>query len=305
MVGTTLAEIRTHLEALASDGGEYYVACGRTGHRPVPVAGKRFADRATARDAARATEQYRAALRRYDPQVPRYDLIVRQDGTAASPTEQPADDQPGEVGRRTTTMRDDDPRAGGRSGRVEFCHDVAAAVFETLSDDGHDAAETAVVDAYLELAETVESPDELCLCLLESMARELATHLEASVQADVLAGAAARLGPAEPADSPLAATLSHLERRRLLRRHGKPRTSEDHDGVPRSSVAELADYALTPRDGLLPVLPVVVDLCRRRPGRPPSSVRAVETDVGWRVRVVRCRDAEPGGLLNAPIHTEP
>jgi len=58
MVGMTLAEIRTHIETLASSDGEYYIVCGRTGDRPVPAASERFVDRATARNAARATERW-------------------------------------------------------------------------------------------------------------------------------------------------------------------------------------------------------------------------------------------------------
>jgi hypothetical protein len=65
MVGLTLVDIREHIEALATEGGQYYVVCGRTGDRPV--------------------------LRRYDPQVPSYDLIVceerARDATVAHPRE--------------------------------------------------------------------------------------------------------------------------------------------------------------------------------------------------------------------------
>ncbi|ELZ29896.1 hypothetical protein C474_12706 [Halogeometricum pallidum JCM 14848] len=78
MAGTTLIEIREHIEALAGDDGEFAVVCGRTGERPIPVAGERFETRAVARTAARATEQYRAVLRRYDPQLRFYDLVVCQ-----------------------------------------------------------------------------------------------------------------------------------------------------------------------------------------------------------------------------------
>lgn len=81
-----LAALRERVETLASDDGTFYVICGRTGARPTPVAGARFDDRATACRAVRATERYRAALRRYDPQVPRYDPIVCQDtGLAPEP----------------------------------------------------------------------------------------------------------------------------------------------------------------------------------------------------------------------------
>ena len=76
MVGPTLIDIREHIEGLATEDGQYYLRCGRTGDRPVPAAGSRFPDRATARAAAGAIEQYRSALRRYDPQVPYHDLIV-------------------------------------------------------------------------------------------------------------------------------------------------------------------------------------------------------------------------------------
>ena len=84
MPDPTLTGIRDRIEALASADGRYYVACARTGDRPVPAAGHRFPDRATARAAARLTGRYRARLRRYDPQVPLYDLIVCQCPSAAS-----------------------------------------------------------------------------------------------------------------------------------------------------------------------------------------------------------------------------
>lgn len=99
MVGTTLAEIRRHIEGLASDEGDYYLVCARTGDRPVPADGLRFASRATARAAASATEHYRATLRRYDPRLPRYDLIVCEDaGPLADPAAAPTDASPS--GRR-------------------------------------------------------------------------------------------------------------------------------------------------------------------------------------------------------------
>ena len=85
MPDSTLTSIRERIEALASADGRYYVTCARTGDRPVPAAGHRFPDRATARAAARLTERYRAVLRRYDPQVPSYDPIVRQGPGAATP----------------------------------------------------------------------------------------------------------------------------------------------------------------------------------------------------------------------------
>jgi hypothetical protein len=102
MAPPTLIDIREHIEDLASDAGRYYVVCARTGDRPVPAAGHRFPDRAAARAAARATERYRAALRRYDPRTPRHDLVVRRDarrGVSPRPGAARADrNTPGEHG---------------------------------------------------------------------------------------------------------------------------------------------------------------------------------------------------------------
>lgn len=75
----TLSMIRDRIETLASATGEYYVVCGRTGERPVPVSGLRFADRATAREAAQTATAYRALLRQFDPKAPVYDFVVCQD----------------------------------------------------------------------------------------------------------------------------------------------------------------------------------------------------------------------------------
>ncbi|WP_096393742.1 hypothetical protein [Halorubrum trapanicum] len=85
MIGTTLLDIADHIESLASEDGEFSLVCARYGDRPVPAAGLRFDSRETARAAARATEQYRDALRRYDPELPFYDVVVRQ-GFAEPPS---------------------------------------------------------------------------------------------------------------------------------------------------------------------------------------------------------------------------
>ena len=136
MIGTTLTDIRDHIESLASDDGEYYLVCARYGDRPVPASDLRFDTRATARAAAQATAQYRQALRRYDPQVPYYDIVVCQavdiqtrcarierlgcdsQSTCPAPLAEPV------VNRSPSVARE----------LVEFCHYVAAAVFETLSE---------------------------------------------------------------------------------------------------------------------------------------------------------------------------
>jgi hypothetical protein len=305
MVGTTLIDIREHIEALASDGGVYYLVCGRTGDRPVPVAGMRFDGRATARSAARAAEQYRTALRRYDPQVPYYDLIVCQETEPVTEFERlDRRDQDGPQRTLSEPVLDDKSATPERRGLVEFCHRVAGAVFETLSDEGYDAVETAVIDAYFELAETVGDPDDLCLCLLESMATELDDQLAASEQAEILTGAANRLGPTDPTEPPLTATLTFLEDRGLVGGYTRSPWSVNLGGGARSVVIQLSEYALSPREGRLPVLPLVLELYRRQPERLPVSLQVAERKDGWRVTFDLAETEEATGLTSAPIDSE-
>jgi hypothetical protein len=305
MVGTTLVDLREHVEALASADGEYYVVCGRTGDRPVPISGLRFDGRGTARSAARAAEQYRTALRRYDPQVPYYDLIVCQDVERVHSVQRTQGVVP-EKNPQTLS----EPAGEGTSSNpehhrlVEFCHGVAAAVFETLSEDGYRAVETAVMDAYFDLAETVADPDSLCLCLLESMATELDQRLSPAEQADVLAEAATRLAATDSANRPVSTTLSVLESRGLLGGYTRSPWSVDLDNGTRSVVVRLSEYALAPQNGSLPVLPIVLETYRHQPDWSPSSLRAVEAGDGWRITLVMAREAEPSGLASAPIERE-
>jgi len=305
MVGMTLAEIRTHIETLASSDGEYYIVCGRTGDRPVPADGKRFDDRATARSAARATEQYRSVLRRYDPQVPYYDLIVCQHTEPVTESDQlgkrSQDDYPETL---SEPILDDWSTTVERQGRAEFCHRVAGAVFETLSEDGYDAIERTVMDAYFELAGTVDDPDKLCLCLLENMSTELDNRLDAAVQAKILTGAATRLGPRDTTDKPLYAALSYLQTRGLIGGFTRSPWSIDIDGGARSVVVQISKYALSPREGRLPVLPLVVELYRREPARPPTALQVAEHDDGWRCTFGIAATAGPAGLVSAPINSE-
>jgi hypothetical protein len=310
MVGSTLVGLRERVEALASVEGEYYLVCGRTGDRPVPAAGLRFADREAARNAAGAVERYRAALRRYDPQFPYHDVIVCQNDAGLAAT-RGADDGRRDGGRdgipdpSNWTLSDPifDRAVVGSPNRdlVEFCHRVAAVVFETLSDDGHDAVERAVMDAYTDLAETVADPDDLCLCLLESIATELDARLSPAEQADALADAAVRLTPVDPSDGPLSATLRSLQGCGLLGDYLQSPWSADLDADTRAVDVRLSDYALSPRYGRLPVLPIVLGLYRRQPAPPPSSLRVTDVEDGWRITLALSTDAEPNGLVSAPI----
>lgn len=302
MFGTTLREIRRHVDALASDGGEYYVACARTGDRPIPVAGRRFDDRALAEIAARTAREYRAALRRYDPQLPYHDLIVREATAPAEASGPPPgvarprleSSTPGPESSRDPTELDPSPDGTPPERRtIEYCHAVASAVFETLSEAGHDAVETAVMDAYLDLAEDVADPDELCVCLLECVATELETHLSPDQQAAVIERAAARLGPEPAPAAPVMATFGRLQRVGLLGSYARSPWSVDLEDGARSVVVRLSGYALSPRDGRLPVLPLVFDLYRRADDRSPSSIRVEETSGGWRVTTVLAREPDP------------
>ena len=296
MIDGTLAELRTRIDALASDDGAYYLVCGRTGDRPVPAAGARFPDREAARTAARTVERYRAHLRRYDPRYPHLDVIVCQDD--GTPVPDP------DVWTLSTPVLDGATVQPSNRELVGFCHRVVAAVFETLSDAGHGAAERVITSDYAAVADAVADPDDLCLYLLERMAATLDRRLTPTAQATVLTDAATRLSPVEPADDPLSDTLGSLQRRGLLGAYRQSPWAADLDTGTRSVDVHLSEYALSPRRGRLPVLPLVVGLYRRCPDRPPSSLRAAGDGDGWRIRLALDADAEPNGLVSAPIHSD-
>jgi len=304
MVGPTLIDIREHIDGLGTKDGQYYVRCGRTGDRPVPAAGTRFPDRATARAAARATEQYRSALRRYDPQVPFYDLIVceetSRDTTAAhareSETDSPQD--------RLTDPVLTDSATPERRDLVEFCHRVAGAVFETLSERGYDGVESAVMDAYFQHAETVGDPDELCLCLLESMASELHKRLTPADQAEVLTDAATRLESPSDDDSPLDASLTALEQRGFIESYTRSPYSVGLDGGAGAVVVQISGYALSAHDKRLPVLPLTLELCRHHTEQSPQSVQVTAVDDGWQLTFSLADTGDQSGLVSAPIGEE-
>ncbi|MFC7131297.1 DUF7551 domain-containing protein [Haloferax chudinovii] len=319
MVGTTLTQIRTHIESLASDDGSYELVCGRTGERPVPVDGLRFEDRATAEAAAREARKYRSALRRYDPKVPYYDLIVSEreaqsrfsgasttasaEGWATAGATPGLPKPPCELGLGPDADGGAECADGGdRAERVEFCHRVAAAVFEALVEADHRAVETAVMDAYFDLAETMSSADDLCLRLLESMATALHVHLASAEQADVLERAASHLAPRPDSAGALEATLVEMERLGLVESYSCSPWRPGPDAGTRSAELTLEGYALSAREGRLPVLPVVVELYRRASSWNPVSLHVTPVEGGWHATLSVSSESNAVGLASVPVH---
>ncbi|TKX63517.1 hypothetical protein EXE48_00575 [Halorubrum sp. ASP1] len=340
MIGTTLLDIADHIESLAADDGEFSLVCARYGDRPVPAAGLRFESRETARAAARATEQYRDTLRRYDPELPFYDVVVRQEFAEPPSGSTERDDggptfAPGEGGSPPAELADrivdgtarrapggddaptDRRRAGeaGRRGRardrVEFCHAAAAATFEALSAGGHDRAESAAMNAYFSLAERVADPDDLCLCLLEAMATALDRHLDPDAQASVLAAAAEHLP--EPSESaaadPVDAAFDRLAAVGLV--EGYERADEAglaaRPGVPADdATVRVSGYALSPADGRVATLPAALELCRRDSRGRIAGISLLgaagdATGSDWWVRVDPDAPALDGGPSTASV----
>jgi hypothetical protein len=306
VIGTTLTEIHEHIESLASDDGDYYLVCARYGDRPVPASNLRFDTRATARAAAQATIRYRQALRRYDPQVPYYDIIVcqavsvqtrraRVDACCNSPPTYSASLSEPVVNRSQSVDRT----------FVEFCHRVAAAVFETLSEHGYDALESAIMDAYLVHAEALSDPDGLCIHLLESMAVELTDQLDPCEQVTFLSAAASRLEytPEEatgfPSQLPEKLTvdesLSMLEAVGIFRRSARLSKTEATDGRSAELVIEVSGYTLRPHDGQLPLLPIVLTIHRCDDAWVPTRMDV--SDDGWQVVL---RPVGDPGTLDQP-----
>jgi len=300
MVGTTLREIRRSIERLASDDGEYDIVCARFGEQPVPVAGQRFATRTDAADAARATEQYRAALRRYDPQLPFYDPIVRQtradtEGHADGPGHATADRER----RRRNQRSADRTHAGATDGPlIGFCHDVSGAVFEALSSRDHERVERAIMDTYLAAAEATTDRNALCLVLLETIAAELDRYLAASERTRLLRAAAANLPPVDPADDPVATSLAYLDSLSLIGAYGVTRESADTASEDVWTVT-LRGYAIDGGERRFPTLPIGIDILRRT-AQPTASLGVREVtalgDGDWQF-VVTTDEQTSGGLV--------
>ncbi|WP_255198139.1 DUF7552 domain-containing protein [Halorarius litoreus] len=73
---SALLDARERVEALASDGGAFAVACADTGAQPPPVSEATFDSYEAAERARDAAVEYRVALRKLDPSLPDHDLTV-------------------------------------------------------------------------------------------------------------------------------------------------------------------------------------------------------------------------------------
>jgi hypothetical protein len=283
MVGSTLQKIRARIDTLATPDGRYRVVCGRTGTSPVPVVDKRFPDRETAEEAAETATAYRAVLRRWDPRAPWYDFIA---------CEVPAGTVPERV---ETDTRNPSPSLTG------FCHDVAAAVFQTLSAAGHEAVERDVMDAYCERADAFDGPDALCVHLLRTLARRLDARLTPSEQAQVLERAAEAFADPPASGDPLAATFERLQRVDLVDGYRLDPCREEAVGRQSWEVT-VEGYALAVDGQPLPTLPIAIDCCRRLPSA-NLRLSAAErlTDRTWRFELVATDDGDASGLLCAPL----
>ncbi|GAA0194844.1 DUF7551 domain-containing protein [Halobaculum roseum] len=313
MIGTTLGDLRRHIESLADPTGAYRLRCARTGERPVPVAGLAFDTRATARAAARCGEQYRAALRRYDPQVPFYDLVAveRADAPAVEPDGSPHDatDEGFDSGGATERHALD---GYASDSAIDLCHAVVGVVFEAVADSPHTAVQDAVMETYFAAAESVDGPDELCLRLLASVADGLAEHLDDEETLAVLREAGTRLLPAPLDGDPLEAALSRLRTAGMLRSYAVSPATVDLDGETRRWRVELDGYALV--DGGDPLvadsgsddhgdpdrivtLPVVVTLFGRASVSAVAVTDATRKPSGaWRLTVTTNPPDEATGL---------
>ncbi|ESS08901.1 MAG: hypothetical protein A07HN63_01109 [uncultured archaeon A07HN63] len=295
-----LADLRAHIESLASGTGEFTLVCGRYGEQPVPAAGLRFPTRAVARSAAAATAQYRERLRAYDPSVPQYDIVICQ----GHPTVSPA--SAGSCAAPDPTL----PAAAVDSARVAeplvaFCHRVAAAVFGALADRGHDGIETAVMEAYGAHAATDPSADDLCLRLLERMSAMVSTRLPPDEQAALLDTAADRLDSVAatqgcpPGD--IDAVLDSLDAEHDIAEFRDTAWEQCRRTGTRTLRVDVSAYAFAPLEGRLPTLPIVIALYESALDWRPVAVSVRTAGDGWQFRIAPVGEAAPAGLASAPI----
>jgi hypothetical protein len=183
---------------------------------------------------------------------------------------------------------------------VEFCHRVAAAVFETLSEYGFEAVESAIMNAYFNHAEELSDPDGLCIRLLESMAIELTNHLDPSEQVTVLSTAASRLAYAledagvhstPPSDDrTVDESLTVLRDVGLFQRSTRVVNAEADEEESADLVIELSGYTLRPQEGRLPLLPLALAVHRCTDAWVP--IRMDASDGSWQVTFRRSVDLD-------------
>jgi hypothetical protein len=268
MVGRTLSDIRTRLDDLSVAVGPYRVVSAKTGDGPFPVTGLQFPDRATAAEAATVASAYRRALRRYDPRVTVHDLVVTESATLGAPSPAPPRTVP------------------------EYCHAVAGALFETLSDR-HGPVERTVMDAYLEDAERTSDRERLCLTMLERAAEALDAQLSRTEQSSVLLATAGRLPIRNVDEGPLADALQTLKATGVLAAYA----IESTPGGPgrRAQRVRVDGYRPSLSADRCPVLPVVVELLRRT-AVAPHITDATRTASGWAFVVATTGDAPAASL---------
>ncbi len=72
----SLDAIRREIADLATEEGDFYVACADTDERPAPLSGRRFPTEEAASSAADLARSYRELLRESDPNLPERRLSV-------------------------------------------------------------------------------------------------------------------------------------------------------------------------------------------------------------------------------------
>jgi hypothetical protein len=297
-----LADLRAHIESLASDTGEFALVCGRYGEQPVPAAGLWFPTRAVARSAAAATARYRDCLREYDPSVPQYDIVVCQGHPTSSPPS-PHPRHSGVDGHSGDAFRS--PRAV--EPLVTFCHSVAAAVFGALTEHGHEEIETRVMRAYDEYAAADPTADDLCLRLLERMSTMVATRLSPDEQATLLDSAADRLDAVAPnQDRPgndIDTALACLAETHGIGEFRDAGWEQCRRTGIRTVRVDVSAYAFAPRQGRLPTLPVVIALYASRLDWRPVAVSVRTASDGWQFRIAPLGEARPAGLASACVES--
>ncbi|MDX1745856.1 MAG: hypothetical protein R3324_07965, partial [Halobacteriales archaeon] len=269
-IGSRLGQLSARIGELTSQSGLFYVVCARTSVRPAPVAAQRFGTRRLAEEAAVCATNYRAVLRELDQSLPVYDLVANEATTGAHWL----DTTPEHAQSVQSSRREWEPVPDSDyDARIDFCHALAGVVFEALSTAGYRGVDRecrATMDR-------VAGADERCLTLLAALDAQL-DDLAANARATVLRTAAGRLARSSAYGDPIEATLERLQSVDLLETYEIGRRGPEATGTTRSVEATLTGYALGANDGTAPRLPITVDLLRRRPDLPISSLRMTRLD---------------------------